>query len=101
MTVSQKLEAAGNGNYMDWFDDITVTDLPKKEFIAVTENYAPASGSTTRNITVQCLPAEWAPGGTMKLDSGLFVRQSGETEVCVKVLDAGGTEIATNTTAYS
>lgn len=102
MTVSQKLEPAGNGNNMDWFDDITVTDVPKGHFLAVTENNQPAGGATTRNITVQCMAAEWAPGGTMRVDTGLYVRKSGETEVCVKVMDTSGvTEIATNTTAYS
>lgn len=97
MTVSQVLNHINDNNYDD---DITVTDVPKGYFLAVTSIKAPADGSTTREITIDLLPLEQAPGGTRTTNSGLFVRKPGEDAVKVTVKQ-DGKDLAENTQAYS
>ena len=97
MTCSQNLQSLGQDNEYD--DDITVTEVPKGYFIAMTANSI-AEGASTREIRIDLMAAEWADGGTNTVGSGMFVRQSGETAVQVKVYD-GSTERCSNTTNYS
>lgn len=99
MTVSQNLESlpdTPNG----YIDTITVTDIPKGFFIAITSNTAPADGETTRQMQVTLMQADWADGGTHSLGSGVYIRKDGETAVCVKVEDGNGAQQAENTTDY-
>ena len=100
MTVSQNIDLI---NQVDasYDDMITVTDVPKGNFMAVTNIMAPANGSTIREITVSLMPADWAEGGTNTIGTGLFVRQSGETAIKVTVQDSNGADLASNTTNYS
>lgn len=95
MDVSQKLNHVNDQNYDD---DITATDVPKGHFLAVTNITLP-EGSDTREITVELLPLEQAPGGTRTVNSGLFVRRDGEKAVKVTV-SQDGKELASNTTDY-
>lgn len=96
MTCSQQINLINEKSYDD---DITVTDVPKGYFLAVTNNVPPAAGSTTREIRVELLPLEQAPSGTSITNSGLYTRQDGETEVKVTVTQ-DGTVKCDNTTAY-
>ncbi|MFK8009757.1 MAG: hypothetical protein AB8H03_25610 [Saprospiraceae bacterium] len=96
MTVSQQISNINN-NYYDI--DITVTDVPSKFFIVVTHNQL-SSGSSTREINIDIMPAEWAPGGTRFANSGMFTRSSNETSVHVTV-KKDGTTMAETTTSYS
>ena len=98
MTVSQHINSI-NPNENTYDDDITVTDVPKGEFLAVTSNSLP-DGSSTREITVELMPLEQAPGGTRTTNTGLFIRQDGETAMKVTV-SRNGTTLADNTTNYS
>lgn len=95
MNVSQHLNHVNDNSYDD---DITVTDVPRGYFLAVTSISLP-EGSTTREITVDIMPLEQAPGGTRTVNSGLFVRKEGETAVKVTV-SQDGSELASNTTDY-
>lgn len=96
MNVSQKLDHINESNFDD---EITVNDIPKGHFAAVIGNNL-SDGSTTRELLVEILPLEQANGGTMIINSGLFVRKSNETAVKVTV-SHGGSEKATNTVVYS
>lgn len=96
MNVSQQLDHINDNNYDDV---ITVDGLEKGHFIAITSNTLPA-GSDTREIQVDIMPLEQAPGGTVSSSSGLYVRGADETQVQVKVMN-NGTEVASNTTSYS
>ena len=96
MTVSQKLNHLNENNYDD---DITVTDVPKGQFIAVTSVTLP-DGSATREITVTLMPMPIADGGTKTTNSGLWVKQDSETAVKVTVVNTDGQEQCTNTTNY-
>ena len=96
MTVSQTINHINENNYDD---DITVTDVPKGHFTAVTENVF-ASGSSTREIRVELLPLEQHSGGTVTTNTGLFVKQNGETAIKVTVMQ-NGQELGANTVNYS
>lgn len=96
MTVSQKLNHLNDENYDD---DITVTDVPKGQFIAVTSVTLP-DGSTTREITVTLMSMPVAEGGTNTTNSGLWIKQAAETAVKVTVVNEGGQEQCSNTTNY-
>lgn len=96
MNVSQVINHINDNAYDD---DITVTDVPDRHFLAVTANSI-AEGSTTREITVELFPLEQAPGGTRTVNSGLFIRKDGETAIKVTVSQDGRT-LAENTTDYS
>lgn len=96
MTVSQELTllVAADKSYDD---SITVTDVPKEQFIALTnETYT----EPTRTFTVQLMNLQQSDGGTMTIGSGLFVREDGETSTKVIVLDTSGKQVAENTTDY-
>ena len=90
MTCSQNLEV-GSGGSTEYFDDITVTDIPKGYFIAMTANSI-AEGASTRDIRIDLMAAEWADGGTHTLGSGMFIRQDGETAVKVSVYNGSTLE---------
>ena len=96
MTVSQVLNHVNDNSYDD---DITVTDVPKGYFLAVVANTLP-EGASTREVTVDIMPLEQAPGGTRTVNTGLFIRREGETAVQVKVTQ-DGRELAENTQSYS
>jgi len=98
MTVSQKINAVTpEQNAYD--DDITVTDVPPQQFLAVVQNNPPAAGDTTRHMVVELMDLEQAPGGTRTINSGLYIRQDGETAVKVTV-QRQGQQLAENTTNY-
>lgn len=97
MTCSQNLESLGQDNEYD--DTITVTDIPKGYFIAVTQNNPPAEGGTTREIRVDLMAAEWADGGTHSVGTGMYVRKDGETAVQTKVYNDSTLECE-NTQSY-
>lgn len=97
MTVSQTINSI-NPDDKTYDDDITVTDVPKGQFLALTSNSLP-DGSSTREMTVELMDLEQAPGGTRTLNSGLFVRKDGETAIKVTVSRDGST-LAENTTNY-
>ncbi len=96
MNVSQQINHINDNSYDD---DITVTDVPKGHFLAVTSISLP-EGSNTREITVDILPLEQAPGGTRTTNTGLFIRKADETQIKVTVQQDGNT-LAENTTSYS
>ncbi len=95
-TVSQQINSINENNYDD---DITVTDIPNGHFPAVTGNSI-TEGTTTRAVTVEILPLEQAPGGTMHCNTGLFKKSDDESAVQVKVMQ-DGKEVATNTQNYN
>lgn len=96
MNVSQQINHINENNYDD---DITITDVAKGYFLAVTSITLP-EGSATREVTVQLLPLEQAPGGTRTTNTGLFIRKAGEDQIKVTVQQDGNT-LAENTTSYS
>ncbi len=96
MNASQQLNHINENSYDD---DITVTDVPKGQFLAVTANSLP-DGSDTREISVELLPLEQAPGGTRIVNTGLYIRKENERSVKVTVME-NGKELAANTTNYS
>jgi len=96
MNVSQVLNHINEQNYDD---DITVTDIPSGNFIAVTgSTYDP--DTQTRDIRVEVLPLEQEKRPTQTVNSGLFVRQDGENAVKTTVYQ-DGRELASNTQNYS
>ncbi|MEO1261386.1 MAG: hypothetical protein AAFZ15_21455 [Bacteroidota bacterium] len=97
MNVSQKINHLNDNSYDD---DITVTDVPQGQFLAITANSI-ANGATTREISISLMSLEQAPGGTRTTNTNLFVRQGGETAIQVKVYAVDGTELASNTQDYS
>ena len=97
MTVSQHINSV-NPDQKAYDDDITITDVPQGQFPAVTANSI-ADGSTTREMTVELFALEQDPGGTRTINSGLYVRQDGETAVKVTV-QMNGSAVAENTTDY-
>lgn len=96
MNVSQVINHINENSYDD---DITVTDVPKGQFLALTSNSI-AEGATTREMTIELMDLEQAPGGTRTTNSGLFVRKDGETAIKVTVR-RDGQDLAENTTNYS
>lgn len=98
MTVSQRINDV-DPNQKAYDDEITVTDVPQGQFLAITSNSI-ADGSSTREMTVEIMDLEQAPGGTSTVVSGMYIRQDGETSIKVTV-HRGGTQIAENTTNYS
>lgn len=95
MNVSQQINHINDNSYDD---DVTVTDVPQQYFLAVTSINLP-EGSTTREVTIDLLPLEQAPGGTRTTNTGLFVRQPNETSIKVTV-QQDGKALAENTTNY-
>ena len=96
MNVSQVLNHINEENYDD---DITVTDIPPKNFIAVTAtSYDPDTG--IRSFRVDILPIDQETPPTQTTNTGLFVRQDGETAVTATVYQ-DGKELASNTQRYS
>lgn len=96
MNVSQVLNHINENNYDD---DITVTDIAPHNFIAVTA-VAYDEGNSTREISVEVLPLEQEMSSTQTTNSGLFIRNEGETAVKVTVYQ-DGKELANNTQRYS
>ena len=97
MQVSQHLENINEQNYED---EITITDIPRGFFPAVTAMSSP-DGGTTRDISVTIMALEMSEGGTMNVNSGLFVKNPDETAVKVTVFDFSGKELADNTISYN
>jgi len=95
MQVSQVLNHINENNYDD---DITVTEIPKGHFIAVTGMVFDPSTST-RDIRVELLPLEQENRSTQTTNSGLFVRQEGEDQVKATVFQ-DNREMASNTQKY-
>ena len=95
MDVSQKLNHINEENYDD---DITVTDVPKGWFLAVTANTI-NPGDSIRQMSVVLMELEQSDGGTMTTNSGLYIRQKGEEAVKATVTQ-NGKEVASNTTKY-
>ena len=96
MQVSQQINHVNDNNYDD---DITVTDVPQGQFLAITSNSI-ASGASTREIGITLMDLEQAPGGTRTINSSLYVRQDSETAVKATVY-RDGKELASNTQSYS
>ena len=95
-TISQKLNAypdTENG----WDDDITSTPQAGT-FIAVTD-ITIAEGAAHREITVTLFKMAGMPAEN-KTNSGLFIRQEGETSVKATLVDQEGNELATNVVDY-
>ncbi len=99
MTCSQKIEELQGGGSNEYEDTITVTDIPKGYFIAITSITAPAPPSTTREVRIDLMAAEWADGGTHSTGTGQYIKQDGETAVKVSVYN-GSTLECDNTTNY-
>lgn len=95
MTISQQLNHVNDASYDD---EITITDVAKGHFPAATGNTLP-EGSTTREIRVDIMPLEQAPGGTMTTNPGLYAKGANETEVKVTVYQDGAA-VGENTQAY-
>jgi len=96
MDASQQFNHVNENNYDD---DVTISGIPKGYFPAITSNVVP-EGSDTREVIVDIMPLEQSPGGTMPVNTGLYIRQ--EKESCVKVtVLQDGKEIATNTANYN
>ena len=96
MQVSQVLNHIIEENYDD---DITVTDIPSGNFIAVTGNvYNP--DTSTRDIRLDILWLGQEHRSTQTVNSGLFVRQDGEKAVKATVYQ-DDRELASNTQNYS
>ena len=98
MTVSQKIESI-LAEQNEYDDDITITDIPGGNFIAVT-GMSIDDGSSTRDIRVTIMPLEGINESTQTVNSGMFIRKDGETAIKVTVYDNSGTEKASNTTDY-
>ncbi|MEL6973088.1 MAG: hypothetical protein AAFZ63_01835 [Bacteroidota bacterium] len=98
MTVSQQI-VLDHQDTNTYHDDITVTDVPPGEFLAVIDKAPPRDGAPTRHIKIEILPLQQAPGGNRTVGTGLYVRQDGETAVKVTV-QQNGTIVAENTTDY-
>ena len=77
LTVSQKLiNIIGS----EWEDEITITNVPPKQFPAVIE-MTYDENNNTRTIEVALLDLETSQGGTMTTNSGMYVRAEGEEYV--------------------
>lgn len=81
---SQNLE---NVEESQWSNVITA-EVPKGNFIAITSNKV-EEGSSQRVITVEEMELDVAEGGTLETETGVFVRQEGETSVKVVLTDDG------------
>ena len=104
VTVSQKFESLGQDN--EYIDHITVTNVPNGDFLIETADIPPGDGQNTRTINVQFKsldnPDVDLPGGTKTIQTGMYVRETDETQVTVHVYDTDGTTLlASNTQAYS
>ena len=95
MTASQQINSINDNNYDD---DIKITAVPEKHFAAVTGNTL-SSGSSIREVTIDIMPLEQHPGGTLAVNTGLFVKGSNETSIKVTV-QQDGKVLAENTTSY-
>jgi len=95
MDLSQQLNHVNESTYDD---DISITGITKGYFPAVTSNSI-ADGNSIRKVTVELMPLEQAPGGTMMANTGLYKRKDSETAVEVTLMQ-DGKEVASNTTSY-
>ena len=95
MNVSQMLNHINENNYDD---DITVTNIPPNNFIAVT-GMSYDENNQTRDIRVDILPLDQENRSTQTTNSGLFVRKDDEDAVKVTVY-RDGKELASNTQKY-
>ncbi|MEL6661014.1 MAG: hypothetical protein AAFP77_03645 [Bacteroidota bacterium] len=98
MTVSQQV-VLDHQDTNTYHNDVTVTDVPPGEFLAVIDKAPPRDGAPIRHIKIEILPLQQAPGGDRTIGTGLFVRKAGETSIQVTVL-RGGAVVAENTTSY-
>lgn len=87
MKCSQQLDQS-QGDKRVWFDTITVTDIPKGYFLAVTSNSLALDG-TVRQVIITLMPASWADGGTHAIGTGAYLRGEHEKAVHTKVLENG------------
>lgn len=94
--LSQQLNHINDNNYDD---DISAV-VKKGQFIAVTSNVLNAEG-TQREMTVQIMDLEQAPGGDVHTNSGLYVRRENEASVKATLLDTSGKQVDENVTKYS
>lgn len=95
MTVSQVLNHINETNYDD---DITVTDVPPKNFLAVTgTSYDSDTG--VRSFRVDILPIDQETNSTQTVNTGLYVKQDGEKSVTATVYQ-DGKDLASNTQGY-
>ncbi|MCP4439601.1 MAG: hypothetical protein GY810_11720 [Aureispira sp.] len=95
MNASQQINHINENNYDV---DISVTDVPKGHFTAVTANSFDGN-SSLREIRVEILPLEQHQGGTVSTNSGLFVKGDNENAIQVKIYK-DGQEVASNTQSY-
>lgn len=93
--LAQQLNHINENNY----DDDITADLAEGQFIAVTAVTLP-EGGTQREVTVQIMELEQAPGGKSQTNTGLYVRGDKETSVKATLLDVGGQEVDSNVADY-
>ena len=95
-TINQKLyEYPDTEN--GWDDEITAT-AQADTFIAVTDIEI-GEGAAQRNITVTLFKMVGMPPENIT-NSGLFIRQEGETSVKATLVDQDGKELASNVIEY-
>lgn len=97
MTCSQKINDYDPSNN-SFDDEITVTNVPKGKFLAVTSILV-ADGSSTREVRVDLFSIDVAAGGTNTVNTGLFERKNGETAIKASVYSDGNL-VCENTTNY-
>lgn len=93
--LAQQLNHVNENTY----DDDITADLAEGQFIAVTGMTLPEEG-TQREVTVQIMELEQAPGGKSQTNTGLYVKGDKETSVKATLLDTGGKEVDSNVTNY-
>ncbi len=93
-TLTQQLNHVNE----DAWDDTITSDNVSGMFIAVTSNQI-GEGASQREMTVQLFQLEQAPESNTT-NSGLYIRQEGETSVKATLLDQGGNVVATNVADY-
>ena len=93
---SQTLNHINENNYDD---DITVENIEKGWFPAVTSNTLNDQG-TQREMTVTLLELDASPGGTMSTNSGLYIRQANEASVKATLMKEGAV-LDTNVQDYA
>ena len=95
-TISQKLNQYPTDPNA-WDDDISANS-GANYFIAVTKNEI-GEGDSQRVMTVQIMELEGASVNN-DTNSGLYLRQEGETSVKAILLDTSGKEVASNVADY-
>jgi hypothetical protein len=96
MTITQEITLL-NATDNTYEDAVTVTDIPQGYFLALV---AETPNPPIKELTLKLMNLPQAQGGTNTINTGLFVRQEGETSVKVIVLDESGQQVAENTADY-